>query len=584
MLPTEVIDVSSGSSDDDVVVVPRPSRMVSLARSSDAAPRAALQPLKANRARTERASASPPPAKRLQHEHEHESSLRLPPPPDYCGVLGRGLDATSFGIDAPNDDAAAAHPPRWRALGGVEPGPEETPAVAHARLRESRRLVETLGPLSGGRVTSARFAAALFTSWQLHAKFMHSCARIDEAAADPFLSGLVGDFVSERLLRERALSESEARSVAAAWARAAEEAAARVRAARPRATDPGSDWSDGSMRVSLHEVADRPRAAVVVRWAPPEGQRHVSRVLRRDRFDLLRAAYASRGHDPRKLATRLFVALLRVECMSLHSAVEGEQGALLPEVFAVLGARFGVRFECFASPFNASAAALARGGGFASAHPDADRFFGGVGRWWEIEPLEGSFELNPPFALRAELVIDHVVRALQQSLEAGSSAPRPLSFLVTLPRDAFDARAADETVKPWITRRLVLAKGDHMYLRGMRHRLGDEQEARWRASKDTVLLFLQNPAGARLWPTTGSAGDAAIAELVDAFRARGRERAPLPPPAAAPPPCPPLPPPAAAPPPCPPLPPDMHNGPAAPSLGRGRGATIPAWMNAKHEA
>lgn len=77
----------------------------------------------------------------------------------------------------------------------------------------------------------------------------------------------------------------------------------------------------------------------------------------------------------------------RYEGLSGH----GYQAALSEEGFDVLLDSMGVQCEMFASPLNC------RYANFCSAFPDVDVPFGSLGSFFQFQPMEGSFEANPPF-------------------------------------------------------------------------------------------------------------------------------------------------------------------------------------------
>ena len=88
----------------------------------------------------------------------------------------------------------------------------------------------------------------------------------------------------------------------------------------------------------------------------------------------------------------LLVLLLRYQ--SLDGG--GFQCALPPPVFSRLKSLWGVEFEGFASPLNASLGA----GRYCSAFADTDAPFGSLGSFFSLRtPLSGSYQLNPPFSL-----------------------------------------------------------------------------------------------------------------------------------------------------------------------------------------
>ena len=103
----------------------------------------------------------------------------------------------------------------------------------------------------------------------------------------------------------------------------------------------------------------------------------------------------------------------------------GYQAALPPRAFRALRDRFGVTFECFASPLNCF---FER---YGSAHADVDAAFGSVGSFYtDFEPRRGSYECNPPFAPAPLLRAASRCGALLEAAEARGDA---LSFAFVAP-------------------------------------------------------------------------------------------------------------------------------------------------------
>ena len=94
----------------------------------------------------------------------------------------------------------------------------------------------------------------------------------------------------------------------------------------------------------------------------------------------------------------------------------GFQAALPGAAFRALRAKFGVNFECFASPLNAYYER------YCSAHADIDAPFGSLGSFYDFSPRRGAFECNPPFApaplLRAARRCDALLAAAEARRDA----------------------------------------------------------------------------------------------------------------------------------------------------------------------
>ena len=95
----------------------------------------------------------------------------------------------------------------------------------------------------------------------------------------------------------------------------------------------------------------------------------------------------------------------------------------------------------------------------------------------------------------------------------------PLSFAVflpttlceeTLPRSAFNTHDA---TRHYVRRQVALPKEAHAYIRGEQHSVFQGEQARHLAEFGTSIIFLQNDAGADMWPAT----DATTATVLQAW-------------------------------------------------------------------
>ena len=171
--------------------------------------------------------------------------------------------------------------------------------------------------------------------------------------------------------------------------------------------------------------------------------------------------------------------------------------------------RFGVRFECFASPLNCHFSA------YCSAFPDTDFSFGSVGSFFQFDPSDqgGSFEANPPFVPELVLAMAQRMNKLLAAADAGPAPSRPLSFAVVIPTWKHTEGWQQLLASPFMRRHETLRQRDHGYCEGKQWM----RKSRWRvASFDTSIFFLQNTRGARRWPAT----DDACAELRAAFASK----------------------------------------------------------------
>ncbi|XP_029652931.1 mRNA (2'-O-methyladenosine-N(6)-)-methyltransferase [Octopus sinensis] len=167
------------------------------------------------------------------------------------------------------------------------------------------------------------------------------------------------------------------------------------------------------------------------------------------------------------------------------------QAALPISVFQCLNQSFGVTCECFASPLNCYFRQ------YCSAFSDTDCHFGSRGSILQFHPLSGSFEANPPFCDELmEAMIDHFEHLLSESSE-------PLSFIVFVPE------CKDSPIQSLIRlenskfkqKSVVLVAKQHEYRHGFQHKCSKE-DLNVKAAHGTMVVFLQNEAGASQWGPT----------------------------------------------------------------------------------
>jgi phosphorylated CTD-interacting factor 1 len=198
----------------------------------------------------------------------------------------------------------------------------------------------------------------------------------------------------------------------------------------------------------------------------------------------------------------LFSLLLRYD--SLGGA--GFQAALNGNAFSVLRRRFGVQFECFASPLNC------RWDTFCSAFPDTDAPFGSLGSFFDVFPPppalcpEGCFEANPPFVPN---LVAAMAKRMNEVIAHATRAGRALAFVVVVP----DSQGHDLpalTSSPFLRKALHADNRRHVYLEGAQHKRARHHRA---STCDTAIYFLQSDAAKGRWP----AEEGACAELLAAL-------------------------------------------------------------------
>ncbi len=199
-------------------------------------------------------------------------------------------------------------------------------------------------------------------------------------------------------------------------------------------------------------------------------------------------------------------------CLARYEGLKGAgyQCALPGLAFdAAASCGLGNTIECFASPLNC------RYERFCSAFPDIETRFGSLGSFFDdnaFDPMEGSFEANPPF-------VPEIMVAMGEKLERllSDSNRGPLSFLVIVP--AWGAGVAfieNLEVSEHLQASNRVGASDHAFCDGAQHTKPllppkaikvkkqipdpDLRPSSW----DTAIILLQNNAGATKWKVDGA--------------------------------------------------------------------------------
>eukprot|EP00457_Paulinella_chromatophora_P004754 gb/GEZN01004767.1/.p1 GENE.gb/GEZN01004767.1/~~gb/GEZN01004767.1/.p1 ORF type:complete len:583 (-),score=85.67 gb/GEZN01004767.1/:124-1872(-) len=133
----------------------------------------------------------------------------------------------------------------------------------------------------------------------------------------------------------------------------------------------------------------------------------------------LPSSAVSSGSHESSFHRALFCLLLR------YKAIRGPgfQAALSGIVFDCLQKEFEVNFECFASPLNC------RYRFFSSAFPDTDSPFGSLGSFFALQPIEGSFQINPPFV---GFLVSRLCLHLEALMRRAEAKQKALTFVLVV--------------------------------------------------------------------------------------------------------------------------------------------------------
>ncbi|RNA44570.1 phosphorylated CTD-interacting factor 1 [Brachionus plicatilis] len=189
----------------------------------------------------------------------------------------------------------------------------------------------------------------------------------------------------------------------------------------------------------------------------------------------------------------LFVLLSRYQTFFRHNQQINEgygmQASLPKNVFTQLYRLFGVTHEAFASPFNCYFR------NYCSAFADIDCLFGSSGSFFDYEPIEGSFEANPPFT---EEVIERMSIHIENLL---NNSARPLSFVVFIPEwvDPPTPGLVNMEKSTFLRKMVSVEKNKHKYICGSQY-VDRLNSYLYNAGHNTRIFILQNDAGNKEWP------------------------------------------------------------------------------------
>lgn len=277
-------------------------------------------------------------------------------------------------------------------------------------------------------------------------------------------------------------------------------------------TDPEID-DKSIVRIEWHTKSS------IAQGRPPQVQK-----IYKTHYDVLVKTYknVSSTEDPSMVhfLTRLFVLLCRYD---LIGDVRSRCQAIIPPMaMKAIAANFGVAHDCFASPLSNICASFN-----STLFSDTDRFFGSLGSFFDLIPVEGSYHVNPPFGgERLKLLFDHIFGVLNHSDNDNSA----LSFLVVF-RGGPDILSHMEGAH--FCRRITTLQNSPKYSANMQHKdtvsasrkqvkttptdnsIMIECSAAWSSSTSTSLVWLQNDFGHDLWTPS----DDRVGQVVQGFMA-----------------------------------------------------------------
>lgn len=195
----------------------------------------------------------------------------------------------------------------------------------------------------------------------------------------------------------------------------------------------------------------------------------------------------------------LFVLIDQYDNM-LH---DGYQASIPPGLANYLQIELGVSTEMFASPMNALYP------NYYSAYPFTDKYFMSKGsilfNFMNIE--EGSFESNPPytedFMLLNAYMITYILNKSYNDND-NKNKQKPLSFVIINPnwKDTPSFYALTNSKYNVLKNKYInIQKNKHKYISGNQHK---QNNSYYVSGVGSFVYILQNMAGSRKWPATGS--------------------------------------------------------------------------------
>ena len=184
-------------------------------------------------------------------------------------------------------------------------------------------------------------------------------------------------------------------------------------------------------------------------------------------------------------------------CLSRYEALKGAgyQCAVPGMAFdAAAKCGLGTTIECFASPLNC------RYRRYCSAFPDIESRFSSIGSFFDdfaFDPVEGSFEANPPFVPETMTTMGQKIERLLGDKDRGA-----LSFLVVVPAWGAGIQFCRNLEKSRHVRAATrVPAAEHAFCDGAQHTKRSTTDPELRPSSwDTACILLQNEAGATRWP------------------------------------------------------------------------------------
>jgi hypothetical protein len=121
--------------------------------------------------------------------------------------------------------------------------------------------------------------------------------------------------------------------------------------------------------------------------------------------------------DINKIDIYIWCLIYRYQLLSSNN----NQLALLPNILKEMNNNYNLNFECFASAINSYFP------NYCSIYYDIEKYFGSIGNFFNIVPVQGTFSVNPPYQkVIINLCINKILNCLDNTVSN-------LTFIITIP-------------------------------------------------------------------------------------------------------------------------------------------------------
>jgi hypothetical protein len=140
-------------------------------------------------------------------------------------------------------------------------------------------------------------------------------------------------------------------------------------------------------------------------------------ILPIEQYNIMESRYKQSGGDINLMDNLIWIILYRYQLLSSNN----NQLAVLESILARMTTDFNLSCECFASSINSSF------DNYCSIYYDVERYFGSIGSFFNITPIQGTYSFNPPY--QYDIINDGIEKII---LDLDNTTFN-LSFIITIP-------------------------------------------------------------------------------------------------------------------------------------------------------